>query len=212
MAAFCLAEKLGVDGIELDVHLSRDGVPVVMHDDTVDRTTNGRGQISDYTLHSLQSLDAGSWFSSEFSGEPVPMLADVLNWAGNRLRLNIEIKTTSAGRAVLDLLADYPDSDVLVSSFRHDLLFTMRQWSPDLSIAFLTDSCFWRVALKRAVACHAASFHPPAQHVTRMMVEACHKHGLAVYPWTVDTVDRQRGLIRMGVDGLFTNMPNRADG
>lgn len=139
----------------------------------------------------------------------MPVLADVLNWAGNRLRLNIEIKTTSAGRAVLELLAEYPDANVLISSFRHDLLFSMRQWSSDLPIAFLTDSCFWRVALKRAVACRAESFHPPAQHVSRVMIKACHLNGLAVYPWTVDALARQRDLIRMGVDGLFTNLPCR---
>jgi glycerophosphoryl diester phosphodiesterase len=209
LAAFSLAEQLGADGIELDVHLSRDGVPVVMHDETVDRTTDYRGAIADFSLSTLQTLDAGRWFDRKFAGEPVPTLAEVLSWADNRLRLNIEIKSPQAGRAVLELLSEYPKAEVLISSFQHGLLFSLREWSIDLPLAFLTESCFWRVALKRAVACRAESFHPPAEHVSRMLINACHRHGLAVYPWTVDDESQYRNLVRMGVDGVFTNLPNR---
>jgi glycerophosphoryl diester phosphodiesterase len=207
MSAFVLAEKLGADGIELDVHLSRDGVPIVIHDETVDRTTDSHGAISELSLLSLKELDVGSWFSTEFSGEALPTLADVLGWIENRLRLNIEIKSTQAGQAVLDLLSDYPQAKVLVSSFRHSLLFSLRELAPDLPIGFLSDSRFWRVAVKRATACRAESFHPPAKYVSRLMVNACHRSGLTVYPWTVDDVSRRNTLLRMGVDGFFTNLP-----
>ena len=210
LAAFMLAEQAGADGIELDVHLSRDGVPVVIHDESVDRTTDGCGPVSTFTLHNLKRLDAGRWFAPEFLGEPIPTLADVLSWANNRLRLNIEIKSTQAGRAVLAILDEYPEANVLVSSFQHGLLFALRQISPDLPIAFLTDSRFWRVALKRAVACRAESFHPPVQHTTRLLIRACHRLGLAVYPWTVDESGQQRRLVRMGIDGLFTKHPDYA--
>ena len=207
MAAFTLAEQVGADGIELDVHLSRDGVPVVIHDETVNRTTNGRGAVVDVTQSELRELDAGSWFSSEFTGEPVPTLAEVLIWVEDRLRLNIEIKSAQAGRAVLDLLAEYPRARVLVSSFSHELLLAMRQWSPDLPIGFLIDSQFWRIALKRAVFCQAESFNPPAQHVSHLLVNACHRQGLTVFPWTVDDSSQQNSLLRMCVDGFFTNFP-----
>lgn len=208
MAAFTLAEQVGADGIELDVHLSRDGVPVVIHDETVNRTTNGRGGIVDVTQRELRELDAGSWFSSEFTGEPVPTLAEVLIWVEDRLRLNIEIKSAQAGRAVLDLLAEYPRARVLVSSFSHELLLAMRQWSPGLPIGFLIDSHFWRIALKRAVFCQAESFNPPAKHVSHLLVNACHRQGLTVFPWTVDGISHQNSLLRMGVDGFFTNFPD----
>lgn len=207
LSAFVKAEQHGADGIELDVHLSRDGVPVVIHDETVDRTTDGCGPVAQMDLRRLRDLDAGRWFAPEFAGEPVPTLDEVLHWAGDRLRLNVEIKSVSAGRAVLNLLAKYPQANVLVSSFRHDLLCRLRQYSSDLPLAFLTDSGFWRLALKRAVACRAESFHPPERAVTRIMVDTCHRFGLRVFPWTVDAPGRRADLVRIGVDGFFTNIP-----
>ncbi len=208
MTAFALAEQCGADGIELDVHLSRDGVPVVIHDETLERTTDGYGAVTGVSLCELLELDAGSWFAPEFCGEPVPTLAGVLGWAEDRLRLNIEIKSPEAGRAVLDLLTEFPDARVLVSSFRHDLLLAMRQWSPELPIGFLIDSRFWRVALQRAIGCQAESFHPPAQHVNRILIKKCHREGLVVFPWTVDDSSQQNNLLRMGADGWFTNFPD----
>ena len=207
MAAFTLAEQVGSDGIELDVHLSRDGVPVVIHDEAVDRTTDGHGVVADLFSRELRELDAGSWFAPAFNCEPVPTLADVLVWAEDRLRLNVEIKSVRAGRAVIDLLAEFPRARVLVSSFSHELLLAMRQWSPALPIGFLIDSHFWRIALKRAVFCRAESFNPPAQHVSHLLVNACHRQGLTVFPWTVDSISQQNSLLRMGVDGFFTNSP-----
>lgn len=211
MAAFALAEQVGADGIELDVHLSRDGIPVIMHDETLDRTTDGHGAVADVLLRELRELDAGSWFAPVFNDEPVPTLADVLAWVGDRMRLNIEIKSAQAGRAVLDLLTEFPRARVLVSSFRHDLLLAMRQWAPELPIGFLIDSRFWRVALKRAIACQAESFHPPAQHVNRILINKCHREGLTVFPWTVDASSKQNNLLRMGADGLFTNFPGEIE-
>ncbi len=207
MAAFRAAEDAGADGIELDVHLSRDGLPVVIHDETVDRTTDGTGAVAGLTVPELLDLDAGSWFSPEFAGEPIPLLADVLAWAGERLRLNIEIKSEDAGQAVLDLLGQFPCARVLVSSFNHKLLRRMRQHDNGLPIGFLVDSRFWRLAAKRARACSAESFHPPARHTTRALVSWCHNNGLKVFPWTVDSRSGKRSLCRAGVDGYFTNRP-----
>jgi glycerophosphoryl diester phosphodiesterase len=207
LAAFRAAEKAGADGIELDVHLSREGVPVVMHDERVDRTTDGRGEIRRLSLRALRQLDAGSWFSPAFAGEPVPALEEVLRWGGDRMRLNIEIKSAPAGEAVLDHLHSFPRADVLVSSFDHDLLEYLHQSAPRLPLAFLCDSPFWRRPLRRAAACEAESFHPRWDRVSRAMMAACRRHGIGVVPWTVDDVGRLRALQRLGVSGIFTNDP-----
>ena len=207
MAAFMAAEAAGADGIELDVHLSREGVPVVIHDETLNRTTSGSGPVAEKSTAELLELDAGTWFSPEFAGEPIPLLADILAWVGDRLKLNIEIKSDDAGQAVLETLGKFPQARVLVSSFNHKLLLRMRQSDSRLPIGFLSDSRFWRLAARRAVACSAVSFHPPERHVPRTLVDWCHKHNLAVYPWTVDSRARQRSLKRIGVDGFFTNIP-----
>ncbi|HEX9075950.1 MAG TPA: glycerophosphodiester phosphodiesterase family protein, partial [Anaerolineae bacterium] len=94
LAAFQRACALGADGIELDVTLTRDGVPVVIHDDTVDRTTNGKGAVAQMTLEEIRSLDAGSWYSAEFRGEKIPTLAGVLQAVGQCGLVDIELKGT----------------------------------------------------------------------------------------------------------------------
>jgi glycerophosphoryl diester phosphodiesterase len=207
LAAFRAARAVGADGIELDVHLSADGVPVVIHDETLERTTDGRGRVDERTLIQLQQLDAGSWFDPAFAGEPLPTLEQVLDWAGDRLRLNVEIKAAAAGRAVLDLLAGFPRARVLVSSFDHALLAALHEREPRLPLGFLVDTPFWRRALARAAACRAASLHPRVDLVSRPLLTACRRAGQAVYPWTVDAPEPARRLRSLGVAGLFTNDP-----
>ncbi len=207
LAAFAAAESDGADGIELDVHLSRDGVPVVIHDETLDRTTDGQGPVGRHSLAELQRLDAGSWFAPAFAGEPLPALAAVCGWAEDRLRINIEIKTAAAGRSVLAILKDFPRCRVLISSFDHPLLATLRSCEPRLPLGFLSDSRFWRGGVARAVSSGAESFHPRQDRTSRPLVAACHRQGLAVYPWTVDPPERARALLSLGIDGFFTNQP-----
>jgi glycerophosphoryl diester phosphodiesterase len=209
MAAFRAAEADKADGIELDVHLSRDGAAVVIHDESLDRTSSGEGPVRSRTLAEIQGLDAGCWYAPKFAGERLPTLAEVLAWAGGRLRINIEIKDAAAGHEVLVLLQNHPGSRVLVSSFDHRLLAGLRNDAPRLPLGFLWESRLWRRALARAVAAGAESFHPRADRTSRQLVDACHHHGLRVYPWTVDDPQQAEELVRLGVDGIFTNHPAR---
>jgi glycerophosphoryl diester phosphodiesterase len=207
MAAFRAAEAAGADGIEFDVRLSRDGAALVIHDDTVDRTTDGRGEVRHMSARELHSLDAGSWFGSAFAGERLPTVEEVLSWAGERLRLNLEIKDPDAGAAVLELLRSFPRSRVLISSFDHNLLTRLRRADSRIPLAFLLDSPFWRRVLKRAAACGAESLNPRQDLVSRTMIAASHRLGLAVTPYTVDDPGRFDDLLRLGVDGVFSNRP-----
>ncbi len=210
LAAFRLAEEAGADGIEMDVHLTRDGHPVIIHDDTVDRTTDGRGRVQWLSLRQVRRLDAGSWFAPEFAGEKVPILEEVLAWAKGRLRLNLEIKASAAGRAVLERLRDFPDCQVVISSFDHSLLEELRRKAAELPLAFLIDSRHWRRGLKRASACAAESINPRFSLVSQPLVASSHRLGLAVYPWTVDDGQVLRRLRRAGIDGIFSNCPAQA--
>lgn len=209
LAAFQAALADGTDGIELDIHLSRDGVPVVIHDETLDRTSTGHGPVASQNLAALRRLDAGSWFDPGFAGERLPTLAEVLDWAEDRLRINIEIKTPAAGRAVLELLSNFPAARVLVSSFDHRLLAYLRRRDARLPLGFLNDSRFWHRALKRAVAAGAESFHPRRDRLSRHLLATCREQGLKVFPWTVDSLDEALVLRERGVSGLFTNHPER---
>lgn len=207
MAAFRAAERAGADGIELDVHLSREGVPVVLHDATLDRTTDGRGPVARRTVRELRRLDAGGWFAPSFAGERVPTLEEVFAWAKDRLRLNVEIKTAAAADAVCRLLRRYPGVRILVSSFDHRALEKLREEAPLLPLGFLSDGHLWRRAAERAARCGAESFHPRHDAVTGPLVAACHRRRMAVHAWTVDDPVRFRRLKRRGVDGVMTNDP-----
>lgn len=210
LAAFGLALQRQADGIELDVHLSGDGVPMVIHDDTLERTSNGRGRVSAWSAEALQALDAGRWFSPAFAGERIPTLEQVLQLVGEQARLNIEIKSAAAGEAVLALLQRYPKTSALVSSFDHRLLARLRGQAPQLPLGFLVDSPWWRLSLRRALVSAAESFHPRQDLVCRPLLLACQRAGIKVYPWTVDDPVRQDELRRLGCDGLFTNLPGAA--
>lgn len=207
LAAFRLAERSGADGLELDIHVSRDGVPVVIHDETLDRTTDTSGLVGALTWQQLQTLDAGSWFSSAWAGQRIPGLVEVLREFGDHLRINVEIKENRAGEAVLATLAAFPQADVVVSSFDQELLGSMRRLAPDLALAVLFEHGNWRRAVRLADEIAAVAFHPEAGLVSRPLVAACRACGLPVHTWTVDDVGRARFLMRAGVAGIFTNDP-----
>ena len=207
LAAFRRAVDAGADGIELDVHLASDGVPVVIHDDTLDRTTAGTGAVAAQRAALLQTLDAGAWFSPHFAGEPLPTLEETLRLLAGRLRINLEVKESRSGLAVLELLRAFPAADVVISSFDHALLAALRRTSPDLPLAVLLEAGNWRRALARATALRASAFHPHVDLVSRPLLAACRRLHLPVYAWTVDDPGRARSLARIGVAGLFTNDP-----
>jgi glycerophosphoryl diester phosphodiesterase len=207
MAAFSAAVELAADGLELDIHLSRDGIPVVIHDESLERTTDGRGLVADASLEQLQQLDAGGWFSLEFIGESLPTLAEVLSAFRGKLSLNLELKEFPAGVEVLSLLRQHPDAEIIISSFDYDLLKRLRSLDEALPLAVLFDVGNWRRAVRFAHEISACAFHPSGNQVSRRMVSACRKLALPVSVWTVDRPEQARSLVRMGVSGLFTNDP-----
>jgi glycerophosphoryl diester phosphodiesterase len=209
MAAFLKAEQSGADGLELDIHLSHDGIPVVIHDETLDRTTNACGPVSGLTWEQLQRLDAGSWFSPCHAAESVPSLSEVLRVFERRLRINIEIKQAVAGEAVLKTLAEFPRADVVISSFDQELLCFMRHLDNELPLAVLFDRGNWRQAVRLAVNIRAIALHPNVALVHRPMIAACRACNLAVHTWTVDDAGLYRSLWRAGINGVFTNYPAR---
>lgn len=207
MAAFAAAVAGGADGLELDIHLSCDGVPVVIHDETLERTTDGCGHVAEMTLQQLQRLDAGSWFSADFKGEPIPVLEDVLRAFSGQLRLNLELKEFSAGMVMLKLLKQYPSADIVVSSFNYELLKRLRAVDDDLALAVLFEIGNWRYAVQVARELSACAFHPATSQVNSPMLAACKQVGLPVSVWTVDDVCVAKSLVKDGVSGLFTNDP-----
>ena len=219
LAAFRRAAELGADGIELDVHFSADGVPVVIHDFTVDRTTDGTGRVAELTLATLKELDAGSWFDPAFAGEQIPTLAEVFETVGPHLLINVELKALPTGKdgleqAVVDLVEAHHLADrVLLSSFNPFAIRQVRRLSPHLPIGLLyADTPLLRLA--RVLAGLMRSLHPEAMHphwsvVDPAAVRRVHARGQRLIVWTVDDPDHMQQLARWGVDGIITNRPDR---
>ena len=142
MAAFEKAVELGAEAIEVDVQLTADRVLVVLHDDTLDRTTNGSGPLNRNTLAQLKDLDAGSWFDSKFAGEQIPTLKEVLVWARGRCRVDIEVKTRTAREIPVQDFARIineadMESQVAITSFERDFVEALQRYCPRLEVGLL---------------------------------------------------------------------------
>ncbi len=214
------AIELGADMVEIDVSLTRDGHVVVLHDETLDRTTDGEGLLSAATLEEVRKLDAGSWFSSEFAGEKVPTLAEVLDLVRGRILLNIEIKgeavsdETEGGIAdkVLRLVGDRDMKDeIVISSFEPEALRQARELDPHVKTASLYNrelhSGMGPVEVMDAVGSNG--FNLSSKGITAEIVGLCHDAGRPVAVYTVNEKAEMKRQIALGVNALFTDRPDR---
>jgi glycerophosphoryl diester phosphodiesterase len=216
LAAFRKAIELGADGVELDAQLSADGVVVVIHDFVVETTTDGVGRVADKTLAELKALDAGSRFSSEFSGERIPTLAQVFEAIKDKLLVNVELKDFDSfgGKLeapVLEVVRRHAmEKRVLFSSFNPFVLRVIKRLAPDIPAGLLYREDM-PIHLRRAWLApfmpHQAR-HPHFPMVTEATVQWCHARGLRVNTWTVDEPAEMRRLVALGVDGIITNKPD----
>lgn len=199
LAAFRRAIEAGAPGIELDVHLSADGVPVVIHDDSVDRTTNGTGKVSDLTLLELQEFDAGN-------GERIPTFKETLDVIAGHSKLDIEVKASDAAAAVLAEIANYPQLEWLISSFRWDSLEFVREQDPDaelwvLALAATNDA----IAMAKKVGASALNLH--FQTVNKEQIDLLVPEGIDVAVWTVNDVAEAERLRDIGVVAICSDDP-----
>ncbi len=216
MPAFQKALEMGVDGIELDVHLSADGDLVVIHDFTVDKTTSGHGRVETFTTAQLAALDAGSHFSPDFAGIGVPTLAQVLDLIGDRCIVNIEIKSEDpeGGNQVAPVAAVIRDRNlydqVIVSSFNPISLIAMRHTDPRIALGLLYYRplpAYLRKAWMTAIIAPQA-IHPEYRLIDAETLAWGRAHGCNVNTWTVNEVEDARHLAALGVDVLMSDVPD----
>lgn len=216
LVSFERAIELGATMAELDIHLSKDRELIVMHDATVDRTTNGTGIVSDLTLAEIKALDAGAWFDAAYRGHQVPTLQEVIDLTRGRILLNVEVKRTGGGgthAGISELLAeslvknDFVDQ-VVVSSFEPIYLKELRQLLPSLQLGLLyskstTDE--HQLALDEGW----EALHPHMSLVDQAYVDRAHASGLLVRAWNPNEVVDMIPLIERNVDGIGTDFPER---
>ena len=229
LLAFREAVSLGVDVLEMDVHSTRDEVLVVMHDDTVDRTTDGSGAIHDHSLVDLQKLDAGYQWSNDDGathayrgqGLQIPTLEEVLQAFPDE-RLNVEIKqfNPSITEALCHMIREHDaENRVLVASFDPGTMADFRNQCPEVATSGTAPEIRWYLTLQTLYLGGlyrgpAEAFEVPPrlgdlEVVTSDFVTGAHHHNVHVLVWTVNTEDEMKRLLDLGVDGILTDYPDR---
>ena len=217
MAAFHRAVEIGVDGIEFDVHRTMDGHLVVIHDASVERTTNGSGLVMAMTLAEVQALDAGAKKGPQFAGERVPTLRELIRSTSPEVFLFLELKAGSIHYPGIEeeLVALLKEEGAMhrtqVSSFDHHALKRLHEIEPNLPLGMLfTANLLDPVALAREIGCEA--LHPAWEWVTEEMVAQAHAAGLKVNTWTVNHPFAIARVQVFGVDGIMSDYPDRLQG
>jgi glycerophosphoryl diester phosphodiesterase len=211
LAAFRRAAAVGAPMIELDVQLTRDGEVVVLHDDTLERTTTGSGPVRQRTLAELRGLDAGSWFDASFRGERVPTLAEVLD--AFPLAVNVELKAAGGdgleARTLAVVEAAGALERVVFSSFAFAALERLRACSVRAALAVLWEHAPIPEAVRRAERVAARALHLRKETATPEAIAIAAAAGLPVRAWTVNAPGEFNRLAAAGVDGVFTDYPER---
>ncbi len=210
LPAFDLAALQGAHGIELDVHCSRDGHPVIIHDFTVDATTNGSGRVADLSLNDLKALDAGSWFGPAFAGVRIPTLDEVFETVGRHMFVNIEMKPDDAAahrleKAVAACITRHQmQQRVLVSSFHPPTLARFRAVLPEVPLGYL----YQGTAVMLPPDAVYEAYHPYHSLVTPRLIEECLQHNQVLNVWTLNDPARAIELYDLGVHGFITDVPD----
>jgi glycerophosphoryl diester phosphodiesterase len=208
MAAMVAAVEAGAEFAELDVRLTRDGKVVLMHDGTVDRTTEGEGALGTFSLNELEALEVGAWFEEEFAGEPIPTLRQVIQYAKGKMKLNIEIKNSRDEPTIADAVVEIIRSEdfvqhCMVASFSRETVEEVKRLAPEIRTGFIFGKDYpedvfqggWEVL---------SSNHGV---VDSTFVARAKEGGKSVHVWTVDDRELMLHLIGLGVDGIITNRP-----
>lgn len=207
LASMKKALELNVHGFEFDIQISKDGVPVVIHDDKLERTTNGKGMVADYTLAELQKFDAGK-------GEKIPSLADVFELVDKRCRLFIELKAEKSEAPVAEIISDYVKrfawsyEQIFVCAFDHSQIANIRAINSDIRTSALIAGIPVSLA---AIAEEAGAWAiaPNVHHISEALVADAHKRNLKVVTWTANDARDIARVKALGVDAIISDFPDR---
>ncbi|WP_210469253.1 glycerophosphodiester phosphodiesterase [Sporosarcina sp. 6E9] len=215
IAAFLDASKLPIHGIEFDVHMTKDGELVIIHDEKIDRTSNGKGYVKDMTLAELRNYDFGSWFSPQFKGEHIPTLYEVLDiFSETSHHLNIELKSDvidyqGMTEKVLDLVGNLNlDTRVVISSFNLDAIRTVKELAPHIE----TGALFMKPLkdpLEYVRNIPTDALHIKVRSALRPSMRQLFNEGVIVRVFTINTAKYLSALKEVGVDAIFTDYPEK---
>ncbi|MFT4005869.1 MAG: glycerophosphodiester phosphodiesterase [Lacrimispora sp.] len=214
LLAFQKALFEGVDGIELDVQLTSDGEVVIIHDETVDRTTDGEGPVVSYTLKELKKLDASYIYTGTMGFNPIPTLREYFELVKDfPIVTNVELKTgineyPGLEEKVYELIKEYHLEDrIIISSFNHYSVLRMKEIAPELVFGFLSDTWIYNPG-EYTKACKVACYHPSFVQLKQEIVDEIKAAGIVINTWTVNTEEEIRDLYAKGIDTVIGNYPD----
>ncbi len=210
--AFRKALELNVEMMEFDVHLAKDGSLIVIHDATVNRTSNGKGRVDQMTLAEIKALDAGAWFKPDFAGQRFLTLQEALDQLAGKTRLNIHIKAYDHDRPKLveSVVAELRRRDLFGGAFvasDEASIALAKQIEPRLETCNLSTTPV-ETYISRSLAVGCRILQPGNKQVDNALVEDAHRRGMEVNPFYADDEAEMRRLIACGVDGILTNFPD----
>lgn len=219
MGAFKAAYDMGAEMIEMDILLSKDGIPVVIHDETLNRTTSGKGKVVDYTYEELANLDAGSWFGEKHSHERIPTLEEVLIFARGKIALNIEIKAEAVTdelkngieEKAYELVKKYDMKDhVLFSSFDYRSVAHLKELDVNIAVGLLYDKQQSEgMGPKQLVDTYEAdAFNCSYRQFSKKWAKEAAGANIPVFVYTVNSERKMRKMIKRGVNGIFSDKPD----
>nr|WP_245802042.1 glycerophosphodiester phosphodiesterase [Fictibacillus arsenicus] len=225
LTSYKMGEQMHGDYIEVDLQMTKDGELIAMHDETLDRTTNGTGQVKDYTLEEIKELDAGSWFNEkypekanpEYEGLKVPTLEEVFQTFGKNANYYIETKSPEVYPGMEEKLSKLVDEyridkdTLLVQSFSSASLLKMNQIDPSIKLVQLmwyTSPAALSDAEVEAIKQYAVGIGPNSTMIDKDYVQKTVQNGLEIHPYTVNEKEEMHKLIDWGVTGMFTNFPD----
>jgi glycerophosphoryl diester phosphodiesterase len=209
IAAINQAFALGGGMVEIDVHLSREGVPVIIHDETVDRTTNGKGLVSRLTVAQLKALDAGSWKNPRYANERIPTLAEALQAAKSKGKLLLDLKVDGMGRTVAEVVRKMrmANSSLAIGTWTASQASDFAHHLPGAQILRSNDDILIRPDFFKDAAARGITGFELGSNWSPEFVRAAHAHGMLVYAYTINDEPTMRKLIEMGIDGIETDVP-----
>lgn len=221
IAAFDLAVDMKADYIEIDVQRSKDGKLVLIHDTTVDRTTDGTGKVGDLTFEQLRSLDAGSWKGEQFAGEPIPTFEEILDRYHGKIGILIELKAPELYPGIEEQVAevlkernlDKPQNEkIIIQSFNFESVKRVDQLLPKVPVGVLTSNrADTTLEALQEFSTYADWFNPSYGIVTEELVNQVHSQGMQIGSWTVRSQEAADFLFEMGVDAIISDYPDYVD-
>lgn len=216
------AIQLGADMVEVDVNLTADGVPILIHDHIVDETTNGTGSVFSYTFEEIKKLDAGSWKGAKYAGEKVPSLMEALDLGKGRIGFSLDLKTERAIPALIRAVTEARMRDeVVICGCYVSTARMIKEIDPDLTVLLNLHPDVEKLArngrmeefistyISQARMAGLPALNLNHRYLTPQLLRRAHMQALSVWAFTVDDESTMRKLIEMGVDAIYTNYPRR---